>query len=575
MAFPADRTRRHPLTALLLALGLLALINGALGPWAPARDPDPRPYRTPRPSPWLARVHPHYVVTGSGLVTLRTRPGDPYRILMLGSSALFGSGVTPFQSIPGRLQRLMDIQGLPVEVINAGVIGSDSTRQRTVLTRCLDLFSPDLVVFYGGNNEFLRLRAYKELDPRWSPRLERVHATLEAAPLYRVLAAWLQRPYSVAPLAGVPVDSLPSRITREDVPMVRELFERNLRWIASTCAQKGIPVFLCAAVGNQMTPPEDEFPDAEVALRTALLRSARHGRLREFLLEEAGRRPTEAWLQHACGRLLLKAGDTTGAARHLMAAVETDSGPCRALPSFTPTVRDAAREAGARFVDLPALLRQRYGPVLGDQVFLDHCHFLPQANEQIAGILLARMRAENLLPAAVRTEPPAPPDLLDLESFPGVWETHSRHAGANRLARFLPHELVVRFHLDRRPPAPPGSWDEWCRRLPPATTLEGQTLRGHLAFLDDQPARAVTHYRQAVRMAPGRAVGWRNLGHALAKAGQVPQALDAWSTFLARGGRDPRLERLLGTPDLRRAEDPRPSSGRPSTPLEGPAPIRR
>lgn len=553
MALPPDRTRLHPLKALLLALGLLGLANAALGPWAPPRDADPRPYRVPRPSPWLSLVQPNFVVTEAGLFTLRARPGDPYRILMLGSSALFGSGVTPFQSIPGRLQHLLDLQGIPAEVINAGVIGSDSTGQRTVLSRALDLFSPDLVIFYGGNNEFLRLRAYKELDPRWSPRLERVHLALEGTPLFRILAAWWQRPLSVAPVAGLPVERLPSRITRDDVPLVRDLYGRNLRWIASTCSRKGIPVFLCAAVGNQMTPPEDEFPEDDTALRTALLRAARHGRTRDFLLEEARRRPGEAWLHHACGRLLLKAGPATGAAEQLAAAVEVDPGPCRALPSFTAVARDAAREAGARFVDLPKLLRQRYGPVLGDQVFLDHCHFLPQANQYIAGVLLDRMKAENLLPAPSRTEPPAPPDPLDLESFPGVWETRSRHAGANRMARYLPQELIARFHLDGRPAPPPGSWDEWSRRLPSASTLEGQTLRGHLAFLDDQPARAITHYQRAIRLAPERPIPWRNLGHALARAGQVPQALNAWSTFLRLGGRDPRLERLLGTPDRRRA----------------------
>jgi tetratricopeptide (TPR) repeat protein len=56
---------------------------------------------------------------------------------------------------------------------------------------------------------------------------------------------------------------------------------------------------------------------------------------------------------------------------------------------------------------------------------------------------------------------------------------------------------------------------------------------------------AIEHYRRALGLAPERAVLWRNLGHALAQARRLSEAMRCWQEFLDRGGEDDRLVYFL------------------------------
>jgi len=174
-----NRLCSRPARALLVAVLLLMLANQMAERQAPPRNPELMPYRSPWPLLFLGPEQEGFQVSGMGDPIPRHRPGTPFRVLLVGSSAMRGYGAVSVQSIPGQLQRLLEEEGIPAETINAGVPASDSGQQVGFLADGLASFRPDLVVYYGGNNEFLRLRIYKQENPWWSPGLERFRSGCE------------------------------------------------------------------------------------------------------------------------------------------------------------------------------------------------------------------------------------------------------------------------------------------------------------------------------------------------------------------------------------------------------------
>ncbi len=508
------------------------LANLLARPWAGAWDPTPLPYRNPPPVRWIERDPQGFWLTWLGQPVLPRREGDRFRILMVGSSALQGAGVTPFQSLPGQLQRLLEQQGRSVEVINAGVAGSDSGEQLQILREGLAWLQPDLVVCYGGNNEYHRLRVYKELNPHWTVGRERLRSLLERAPLYRLLLRVAGGRPHPGHLDGVPIEEVRARITAPDRPLVERFYRDNLEEMARACRHRGVPLVLCAVAVNQTHPPEYGFPTLDPALEAGMDRARRHGTLEEFMAGQMQRQPDQAWLHYLQGQRRLAAGRVAEAVAELDLALATDPEPSRATPTQSRCVREVAAATGALFVDLPALLRREFGPLLGDQIFLDFCHFLPQGNRSAARFLLERLAQARRLPPPGPSQPPETSDPLDLKDF---------------------DRYEARLH-GRTPP--PGSDAELRRRLPAEGTVEGETLRGHLAFMALHAGPAEAHYRRALALDPDRPALWRNLGHAQMLGHRTVQAVGSWRTFTRAGGRDAGIEGLLQGLDGQAAPGP-------------------
>lgn len=64
---------------------------------------------------------------------------------------------------------------------------------------------------------------------------------------------------------------------------------------------------------------------------------------------------------------------------------------------------------------------------------------------------------------------------------------------------------------------------------------DGAMLRFSLgnAWLDQDPGKAVSYYREAIERDPDYSAAWKALGKALALAGQTAEALDAYRQGIA------------------------------------------
>ena len=77
------------------------------------------------------------------------------RVFVVGASTVFGSGSTSDETtVPGYLQQLFDSStSQSVEVINAGIPGSDSTNELNHIKNNLINYHPDVIVVYNGWND--------------------------------------------------------------------------------------------------------------------------------------------------------------------------------------------------------------------------------------------------------------------------------------------------------------------------------------------------------------------------------------------------------------------------------------
>jgi len=79
---------------------------------------------------------------------------NTYRIMMLGGSTAFGAGASSdATTIPAYLEKEFGKNNYNVEVINAGILGSDSYEEAYKIRYVYKKFQPDLFIVYDGWND--------------------------------------------------------------------------------------------------------------------------------------------------------------------------------------------------------------------------------------------------------------------------------------------------------------------------------------------------------------------------------------------------------------------------------------
>ena len=86
---------------------------------------------------------------------IKNKPDDTYRIITVGGSTTFGSGVTNENTWPKILEKkLQNIsKGKNIEVINAGIPAAASFIESKLIKEKLIHFKPDLIIIFDGNND--------------------------------------------------------------------------------------------------------------------------------------------------------------------------------------------------------------------------------------------------------------------------------------------------------------------------------------------------------------------------------------------------------------------------------------
>ena len=288
---------------------------------------------------------------------------------------------------------------LRFEVVNCGVGGYDSSRERRVLAEVLG-YRPDLVVLLSGNNQF-RTRL-----SRWHYALFRVNRQLRRAGIFRRLEDRLfPGPPGVRPVA----------------PHVRPRlcdFERDVRWMLQACRARGVAVLPVALPANLRDFAPDSTPQELLSpelMRARVLLDLRRLDAGVRLLSAVTGRvdaPAIAWFW--LGRAFDGLGRDSEARAAYAQALERDRWARRAWPSLNAALRRLAAETDTGVVPLDAAfaaMASRGMP--GVLQFRDNCHWNAGCY-RVLSLLVARELWKNrtrysFLSCMGSGIPPAPP----------------------------------------------------------------------------------------------------------------------------------------------------------------------
>lgn len=106
------------------------------------------------------------------------KESNMYRIVMLGGSTMYGVYATSdLSTIPSYLERKIQRENpdFKIEIINAGVNGSDSFDEVSFLTDRLLKLEPDMIFVYDGGNDLLnKINDEEILEESWSTEIEKL-----------------------------------------------------------------------------------------------------------------------------------------------------------------------------------------------------------------------------------------------------------------------------------------------------------------------------------------------------------------------------------------------------------------
>ncbi|HEV2445390.1 MAG TPA: SGNH/GDSL hydrolase family protein [Candidatus Sulfopaludibacter sp.] len=172
---------------------------------------------------------------------LRDRPLKPHapgetRILVLGDSVAFGWGVKVEDTFPRQLEREIARSSAPVETINSGVPGYNTTQELTFLKLYADRLHPDAVLLLYVDNDIdaidpARVHMGVLPDPRKDP--------LGAADYFLSMSRFYFMLRHLIPLAAG--SARVSAAERRQSPGWRESIE-SLDDVARTCRVRGVPL---------------------------------------------------------------------------------------------------------------------------------------------------------------------------------------------------------------------------------------------------------------------------------------------------------------------------------------------
>jgi tetratricopeptide (TPR) repeat protein len=341
---------------------------------------------------------------------LARKPDDAFRVFALGGSSTFGFPWGAEIAFPRLLGDALQASwpDRSVESINSGAMSYGSHRLRILAHELLE-YDPDALVVYGGHNEFVEQRFYRDVLGSQAG-LGAARRLLFRSRLYSVLARAYERTGS-EPVSPVPGERTTGELLGLDV--VREYtadvderklaevigrLEGNLRAVIGAAARAGIPVVLCTVPSNvaDWVPNQSVF-DADLpaedrrtveqrlrAARDALARNEAEAAVRE--LEPArALAPGHAEVHYRLGRAYeaLERWDDARSAYHR--ARDADAQPSRAVGSINETIRRVAEADGAILVDVERSL-ETWAPhgLMGFNLFEDYVHPKPRGHQLIA-----------------------------------------------------------------------------------------------------------------------------------------------------------------------------------------------
>jgi tetratricopeptide (TPR) repeat protein len=489
------------------------------------------------------RTLPRAVTHSFNYQTFRSaKPDNGLRIFILGGSSAYGFPWGARQAF-GRFLAEALAASRPeraVEVVNAAAMSYGSHRLR-ILAREVLRYEPDLLVVYGGHNEFVERRFYRDAAGQ-APMADRVKIVLYRWRLYSALA----RLYAGARATNEPPDTegkdvgelLGIDVSREHAVDVGDderavalrRFRENLDAILRMADETGVATLLCTVPSNLRgwSPNQSVFgpavdPDARASVRAALeesraeIESGDPGAALATLRSALDLAPGYAETHYLLGRAYDALGRFDEALLAYTRARDRDAKPTRASTAINDAVRSLARERAVPLVDLDAVFREIAEDGLpGFDLFQDYVHPTPSAHRRIAMEIWRRVEEDGL----VGDPRPADPSLF--RSAVAEADPVAADAGSPALV----YNLAVVLENQGRIEDAKESY-QIARDLDPRFFVEGGSNLARLLYGQQRYEESAAEYRRVLEADPEHLKSLIGLGESLRALGRIDDALDA------------------------------------------------
>ena len=357
----------------------------------------------------------------------RQKPADTKRVFCLGGSTTFGRPYQDLTSYSGWLRELLPLADPEHQwqVINAGGVSYASYRVAAVMQE-LAQYQPDLFIVYTAHNEFLERRTYAEMfdEQGWA---RRTRSLLMRTHTWSALESLVNRGRpeesvsNKAVLSGEVDEMLnhsigPQQYDRDPQWRTQVLhhYDVNLRRMVRIARDAGAELVFITPAANELdcspfkSVVSGTLGDAESKQLLDLLELAQR-QLQEGTPQLALASYIEAVeidrhhadLQFRMGRLLHQLGRYDEASEALLAAINEDICPLRAVEEITQSLHRVSQQFDVPVVDFQDRLRakslvEQGHACLGGKYFLDHVHPTPAIHKQLALWIMQTMHAERL-----------------------------------------------------------------------------------------------------------------------------------------------------------------------------------
>jgi tetratricopeptide (TPR) repeat protein len=338
------------------------------------------------------------------------KPAGTIRIFLCGESAIKGfpqpRAFTAGEFLEQMLQECWPERD--VEVINLGTTAIASFPVLDIVRQAVR-YKPDLVIFYGGNNEFFGAYGVASVNRGLSsPTLLAARYRLRSLAISQVFqdlfgkSADLETRTLMEAMIGdvyIPPDS----DLRDGAAT---LLHAHVSKMAEVCQANKIPLLICLPAANERgMAPLGEFrlqnksPAVQMSLADQMVEAAKQlkedpEQARTRLLDVLQKAP-----QHARATFLLanceeKLGNTDAALTHYRAAVDLDTMPWRPPTRSVQAIELAAQENAIPVCDVPAHFREVDSAAgIGWELMDDHVHFSLKGQYELARAMTMALKS--------------------------------------------------------------------------------------------------------------------------------------------------------------------------------------
>ncbi len=485
------------------------------------------------------------------------KPENGFRLFALGGSSAYGFPWGAEVAFPRPLGDALQASwpDRKIEAVNAGAMSYGSHRLR-ILTPELLGYEPDVLVIYGGHNEFVERGFYGELIDRLG-ELDQFRAVLYRSRIYSLMTRVYQgisgggggviseaEKEAEKRLLGLDVVRRdPLKVSEDERAEARARFEENIRAILDLADAAGVTVVLCTVPSNRSRwapngsqydsglgldarlEISDVIDQAEAALDASPVEGREAIELASAALEQARSiAPGNAQVHYTLARSYeaLERWDEARAA--FILARDLDGSPWRAVSAINDTLRRVAEERDVLLVDVERSFEaEAEHGLLGFNLFEDYVHPKPEGHRLIA-FELWRAMLEAGLGGPARTADPA--DFWTVvgearsQALASDAEAPSAAAGARSAAQLYNLGIVL---INQRRFEEAMENFVACLELTP-DHMGARASLGSVLFNQGRYAEAAEQHQRVLQNRPDDPRSLIGLGKALQRLGQLREA---------------------------------------------------